>query len=179
MALSSIVASKINQNLAEQTKRQEQEENSVERTLNQKVSDTQRVYTQEVERAIESQVNLSAFLERKSTTFGQGAKLEETINTLYEDMLPELLRTSYAKDQLAAFFAGVSKDTTITVTGSHSDLLISLIKDAAPHASVATTSGDSLGSITYTVDQTVWEFSLGDFLNDVQSKTLSHVLALI
>ncbi len=180
MALSSIVAEKIDKDLANLSKAHAKEEQSVERELSQKISNTQRIYTQEVERAIESQVNLAAFQDQKNAVFGEGIRLQATIEELYLNLLPQLLETTYAEKNLSNFFQQVTSSTQLAITGQQSDLLLAIAKTYAPNTSVEVTSNSTvLGAITYTVDQTVWEFSLRDFLNDVQAKTISDVLALI
>ncbi len=179
MSLSSIVSSKIDQELKDQVQTYQKEETLVAKQLKQRVSDIQRIYTQEVEQAVKSRVNLVAFLAKKDHSFEAGVELNNQLDALYQDLLPEMLETSYGKAQLQAFLAGATKDTAFEVKGMHTELLSSILRTALPQASVATTSGTALGSITYTVDQTTWEFSLEDFLDTVQSKTLSDVLALI
>ncbi len=178
MSLERFVKQEIQKELDAKQAAHNQQLQQLERESSREVATMERAYTSEVERAIESQVNLEAFQGKKAATFESATSLNEQIDTLYREALPEILSSPFGQAQVTEFLAQADKSTSFTVTGTKSELLTGLLSEFKS-SQISVEESDDLGLITYTTGDTTIEFSLEDLIDAAKAKTLTKVTACI
>lgn len=178
MSLERFVKQEIQRELDAKRASHEQKYQELERESAREVGTMERAYKTEVERSIDSQVNLEAFQGKKSATFETAQSLNDQIEALYVETLPEILTSTFGSNRVAEFLKPADGKTAFTVTGTKADLLTNLLSDFKKSQISVEQSAD-LGSITYTTGDTTYEFSLRDLIEAAKAKTLHKVTASI
>lgn len=176
MSLKRFVESQIEQDLNELENNLQAELSQVQKKSSHKVAQVERIYKNEIDHAIESELNLRSFLSQKERSFFESQSLQDQIRDLYHDLLPDIMTTAFATQKLDQFLIKATPDTEFTLVGTQKDLLSDILKKRGFKNISFQNQASTLGSITYTTPSATLEFDCEDFLSEVKDQTLSHIL---
>lgn len=150
---------------------------AVKSDYKQQLNELNQEYRTIVQEQINQKVNLSTHTAKQEFVFKKTDDMSATINTAYRNILPQLLKTTFLKEQLQKFFADYDAKTPLTVSGSHATELKNILTEMG-YTSPQEEKSEGLGNIVYQTATTQAEFSIEDFLKDVQTRTIDKVMNL-
>ncbi len=135
-------------------------------------------YQQQISDAVAQQVNLKNYQSRQATVFDHASALRQRIDEAYRLTASQLLRSKFGTQALQSVMTGVPLTTTITISGEHATVLRELITQLG-FQSVQMTTGTGLGTLSYTLDKVVGEFTVEEFLEFVKKKTIGKLMSAV
>ena len=175
MTLADLIQSQINKDIEKLEAQYKSDFKETKNTWDNTLSETKKLHSDKIEKAVATQVNFHKFQQSKANKFNYGYAVQTQLNSIYEEILPEILSSKFVQDSIYKTLQDIPNNTTLTIVGKYSDELQKIIKSL--NYKIQLDKNDkSLGAITAKLESGHLEITVEDILNAVKQKTLAAII---
>ena len=176
MTLSNHIQSQIDTDLEQLQTELKEKFRSTKAIWDKKLNSISKIHHQEIEQSVLTQVNVKTFQAKKLSGFESDAALHTQLDTIYLDLLPDILTSPYVTQLIRDILDTIDTDTTLTISGTYHKILQSILSDLGYHHIDIQEDTQSLGLITAKLPHGHLEISLQDILTKVKQYTLPKII---
>lgn len=175
MTLADSIQSQINKDIEKLETQYKAELKETKNTWDKVVSETKKLHAEKIDEAVATKINFHKFQQSKAQKFHQGYSIQTQLNSIYQDIIPEIINSTFVKELIQKTLQDIPSSTILNISGQYSKDLENLAKSLG-YKTKSLESDSKLGTITAKLDEVNLEITVEDILDTVKQKTLPAVM---
>ncbi len=175
MTLADSIQSQINKDVKKLEAQYQAELKETKNTWDRVVSETKKIHAEKIDEAVATQINFHKFQQSKTQKFNYGYSIQTQLNSIYKDIIPEIINSNFVKDSIQKILKDIPNSTTLNISGNYSKELASITQSLG-YKKNNLEQGSNLGAITAKLDEVNLEITVEDILDKVKQKTLPAIM---
>lgn len=176
MTLANSIQSKGNQDLSLLNEKLEKEFREVKSLWDDKLNQIKKRHAEEIDQAVAMEINFKKFQTIKDQKFTEGYTLQHELDTLYTDIIPDILTSSFVKNLIIQALKDIPQETVFSLSGEYASQLEILLQKAGYTTKMNKKESLSLGEAVATLNSGHIEITVEELLSLVKEKTLPLVM---
>lgn len=133
-------------------------------------------HAEEIDQAVTMEINFKKFQTIKDQKFTEGYTLQNELDTLYVNLIPDILTSSFVSNLIHQALKDIPQETVFSLSGEYASQLETLIQKAGYETKMTNKVSLSLGKATATLNSGHIEITVEEILSLVKEKTLPLVI---
>jgi hypothetical protein len=133
-------------------------------------------HAEEIDQAVTMEINFKKFQTVKDQKFTEGYTLQNELDTLYTDLIPDILTSSFVNNLIHQALKDIPQETVFSLSGEYATQLEILIQKAGYATKMSKKESLSLGKATATISSGHIEITVEELLSLIKEKTLPLVM---
>ncbi len=176
MTLANSIQSKGNQDLSLLKEKLEKEFREVKSLWDDNLNQIKKRHAEEIDQAVAMEINFKKFQTIKDQKFTEGYTLQNELDTLYTNLIPDILTSSFVSNLIHQTLKDIPQETLFSLSGEYASQLETLIQKAGYDTKMTKKVSLSLGKATATLNSGHIEITVEEILSLVKEKTLPLVM---
>lgn len=175
MTLADLIQSQSDKDIRKLEDQYKAEFKEIKNTWDSALAEVQKLHTEKIEEAVQTQINFQKFQNSKTNKFTAGYALQSQLTQIYTEALPEILTTNFVKTLIQDTLQDIPQTATLNITGQYAKDLQTIVSSLG-YKFNSTENNSNLGKISTSLDHIRLEITIEDILNTVKQATLASVI---
>ncbi|MEY3471054.1 MAG: hypothetical protein RLZZ223_404 [Candidatus Parcubacteria bacterium] len=175
MTLADSIQSQINKDIEKLETQYKEDLKETKNTWDRALSETKKLHAEKIDEAVATQINFHKFQQSKAQKFHQGYSIQTQLNSIYQDIIPEIINSTFVKNSIQKTLQDIPNSTILNISGQYYKDLENLAKNLG-YKTKSSEMDSKLGTITAKLDEVNLEITVEDILDTVKQKTLPVVM---
>lgn len=176
MTLANSIQSKGDQDISLLNEKLEKEFREVKSLWDDNLNQVKKQHAEEIDQAVTMEINFKKFQTIKDQKFTEGYTLQNELDTLYINLIPDILTSSFVNNLIHQALKDIPQETVFSLSGEYAAQLETLIQKAGYATEISKKESLSLGKATATISSGHIEITIEEILSLIKEKTLPLVM---